>query len=560
MHMDTRANNILAPTQLWKDYDPYSEPLRPSYLKFEEEENYYVVAAYINGDKYGSQYTRIFIYGYMPKQTNFNTNIVFINDVMDQTFSIDNLKTYAIAGYGVFTFDYIGRTKEHSNYTLYPTPVAYANVADSKEHLTTANPTAKDTSFFVWDKVCMKVISLVKQLRGSDCKIILSGYKTGGDIALQVAAIDKRVNAVASFLNLGWKDYRNYPKLAQNLHMPIDDERKRWFAGCATESYLKFIKCPTLCVTTTNCSITSLDRIQDSMTILKGNKVPFSLSVLVGLSDSVSFRARSLLYGWTNTLVKGNKMPKNPEIDIKIDKLGTAVASITVDKSIEIDDIIVNYSYDELDSTLRSWSSTFADEAELKVNLPVYEETQIIFAYVTVNYKNGISLSSTQKHLTIQEDDIVQRLPVKKSRIIFQKSMGIDSWIVEIVDSMFHFYEPQIVTGPLNLSGITCEKGNLTTYSIGEYKLQSVSQNLLQFDAYAKTERDLVVEVVSGTYGKYVKYTAKAHLSSPNWEKISFKLSDFKDENFIPLKAWRDVKKLSFRNTNGVLLNNIIWV
>ena len=558
--MNNIENTILAPTQLWKDYDPYSEPLRPSYLKFEEEENYYAVAAYINGDKYGSAYARIFVYGYMPKQTNFNTNIVFINDVMDQTFSIDNLKTYAIAGYGVFTFDYIGRTKEHSNYTLYPASISYANFADSKDHISTANPTAKDTTFFVWDKVCMKVISLVKQLRGSDCKIILSGYKTGGDIALQVAAIDKRVDGVASFLNLGWKDYRNYPKLATSLHMPINDERKRWFAGCATESYLKFVKCPTLCVTTTNCSITSLDRIQDSMTILKGNKVPFSLSVLMGLSDSVSFRARSLLYGWASALVKGNKLPKNPEIDIKIDKLGSVIATVSLDQSAEVEDIIINYSYDELDSTLRSWSSKFIDNNDLKTTLPIYEETQIVFAYVTVNYKNGISLSSIQKHLAIPEDDIIQRLPVKKSRIIFQKSMGIDSWIVEIVDSMFHFYEPQIVTGPLNLSGITCEKGNLTTYSIGEYKLQSVSQNLLQFDAFAKGARDLVVEVVSGTYGKYKKYTAKVHLSSPRWEKVSLKLFDFKDENLIPLKTWRDVKKLSFQNTNGVLLNNIIWV
>ena len=117
MHMDTRANNILAPTQLWKDYDPYSEPLRPSYLKFEEEENYYVVAAYINGDKYGSQYTRIFIYGYMPKQTNFNTNIVFINDVMDQTFSIDNLKTIYLK-YGQFYLTMIVDPQKFENLEL----------------------------------------------------------------------------------------------------------------------------------------------------------------------------------------------------------------------------------------------------------------------------------------------------------------------------------------------------------------------------------------------------------------------------------------------------------
>ncbi len=558
--MDSTENVILAPTQLWKDYDPYFEPLRPSYLKFEETENYYDVAAYINGDKYGSSYIRIYVRGYMPKFANNNVNIIFINDVLDKTFSADNLKAYADAGYGVFAFDYAGKAENSTNYTLYPSQINYANYLDAKEHLNRANPTAKETSFFVWDTVCMKVISLVKQLKGDDCKIILSGYKTGADIALQVAAIDKRVNAVASFLNLGWKDYRNYPKLATNLQMKITDERKRWFAGCATESYLKFIKCPTLCVTTTNCSITSLDRIQDSMTILKANKVYCSLSVLLGLSDSVSFRARSLLYGWVSALSQGKKMPKNPDLELKIDKNGVMNTQISVDNSVEIDEIILNYSFDELDSTLRSWSSKYLTGDELKTTIPIYEETQMLFAYVTVNYKNGISLSSIEKYIPTPDEDAVTRLPVKKSRIIFQKNMGIDSWLVEIVGSMFQFYEPQIVQGPLSLSGITCEKGNLTTYSIGDYKLKSVTQNLLQFDAYSKTERNLVVEVCSGTYGKYVTYRATVKLNSPNWKKCSLKLSDFKDENLIPLKSWRDVKKLSFLNTSGVLLTNIIWV
>ncbi|MCR4874236.1 MAG: hypothetical protein K5923_00665 [Clostridia bacterium] len=553
-------NVILAPTQLWKDYDPYNEPLRPSYLKFEETENYYEVAAFINGDKYGSIYTRIYVYGYMPKTNKLNSNIIFINDVLDKTFSIDNLKAYADAGYGVFTFDYIGKTKLHHHYTLYPAKVYYANYQNVGEHLNRANPTAKDSAFYVWDKVCMKVISLVKQLRGSDCNITLTGYKTGADIALQVAAIDRRVNAVASFLNLGWKDYRNYPKLATSLHMPIDDERKRWFAGCATESYLKFIKCPTLCVTTSNCSLTSLDRIEDSINILKGNKVNFSLSILPGLSDSVSFRARSLLYGWMSSLTQKQKMPKNPDLELKLDKNGTIIASVNVDKSQDIDDIILNYSFDELDSTLRSWSFKYVENGDMKTSIPVYEETQIVFAYVTVNYKNGVSLSSAQRYITTPEDENIVRLPVKKTRIIFQPNMGIDGWLVEIVGSMFQFYEPQITKGPLDLFGITCERGNLTTYSIGEYRLKSVSQNLLQFDAYSKDKRNLCIEVCSGTYGKYVNYTANVALSTKGWTKYALKLSDFKDENLVPLKSWRDVKKLSFKDTNGVLLTNIIWV
>ena len=560
IRMDSSNNAILAPTQLWKDYDPIAEPLRPSYLECQESENYYAVEVYINGDKYDNSYTRIYVYGYMPKQTSFNSNIIFINDVMDKTFSIDNLKAYADAGYGVFTFDYIGKTNLHGHYTIYPDKVAYANYTESGEHLYRANPTAKDTSFFVWDKVCMKVIALIKQLRGDDCKIILSGYKTGADIALQVAAIDKRVDAVASFLNLGWKDYRNYPKLAQDLHMPIDDERKRWLAGAATESYLKFIKCPLLCVTTTNCSITSLDRIQDSVNILKGNRVPFALSVLPGLSDSISFRARSLLYGWVSSFTQNKKLPKIPDVDFKIDKNGNVIVSANIDKTSDVEDVIINYSYDELDSTLRSWSEKFLSSDDLKTTVPVYDETKILFAYVTVNYKNGISLSSTLKYLPLGEDAQVIRTAVKKTRIIFQKSMGIDDWIVEIVGSMFQFYEPQIVQGPLNLSGITCERGNLTTYSIGSYKLKSVTQNLLQFDACALSDRKLTVQVCSGTYGMYKTYTAHVNLEKDKWKKCSLKLFDFKDDNLVPLKSWRDVKKLAFIDASGVLLNNIIWV
>ena len=560
IRMESSDNLILAPTQLWKDYDPNAVPLRPSYLQFQESDNYYSVEVYINGDKYDDSYTRIYVYGYMPKETSFNTNIIFINDVLDKSFSADNLKAYADAGYGVFTFDYVGKTSLHGHYTIYPQPVAYANYVDAGTHLTHAIPTAKDTSFFVWDKVCMKVIALIKQLRGDDCKIILSGYKTGADIALQVAAIDKRVDAVASFLNLGWKDYRGYPKLAEDLHMPIDDERKRWLAGAATESYLKFIKCPLLCVTTTNCSITSLDRIPDSVNILKGNRSTFSLSVISGLGDSVSFRARSLLYGWVSALSQNKKLPKNPDVEFKIDKNGNVIAQASIDKTLDIEDVTVNYSFDELDSTLRSWFSKDVPIEDLKTTLPIYDETQILFAYITVNYKNGISLSSIVKYLRIPNDTQVVRNPIKKTRIIFQKNMGIDDWIVEIIGSMFQFYEPQIEQGPLNLSGLTCERGSLATYSIGSYKLKSISQNLLQFDACSIKDRKLLVEVCSGTYGMYKTYTAKVELKKDKWTKCSLKLFDFKDENLVPLKSWRDVKKLAFIDANGVLLNNILWV
>ena len=58
----------------------------------------------------------------------------------------------------------------------------------------------------------------------------------------------------------------------------------------------------------------------------------------------------------------------------------------------------------------------------------------------------------------------------------------------------------------------------------------------------------------------YTTYTAKVKLKKDKWQKCSLKLFDFKDQNLVPLKSWRDVKKLAFIDANGVLLNNIIWV
>ena len=60
-------NKIITPTQLWSNYDPLLEPLRPSFLNCVDNNNYTSFDIFINGDKYDNDNVRIYINAHIPK-------------------------------------------------------------------------------------------------------------------------------------------------------------------------------------------------------------------------------------------------------------------------------------------------------------------------------------------------------------------------------------------------------------------------------------------------------------------------------------------------------------
>ena len=233
---------------------------------------------------------------------------------------------------------------------------------------------------------------------------------------------------------------------------------------------------------------------------------------------------------------------------------------VNVDKSLDIEKIVVHYSYDEIDPLLRSWLSQPVTLAGLNTDIPVYNETQIVFAYVTVTYKEGFSLSSTPTYIYTPYDENFIRVNIPRSRIIYQKSYGTKGWIVEQTETILDFLEAQLEEGPLNITGITSPVGDLSTYTIGDYKYKSDAQNILQFDAASKEAKPLTVSIIAGTPGKYDTYYAVVNLNANKWTKCSLKMTNFKTKDMIPLREWGNIKKLSFKNINNTIINNIIWV
>lgn len=552
-------DKILTTTQLWSNYDPYAEPLRPSYLQLKDLDTHHYFEAYINGDSYSSKPVRIFIRGYLPKSSKFNANIIFAGD---STFGENHPsfeKVLTKKGYGVFSFDYIGYNKNSFEYTKYPEEIKFANLAYCGDHLTKATHGAENTCVFIWSKVLRRVINLVKQLRGDEAKIILAGYGDGADITWQVAAVDNRVNGLTTILNAGWKEFVKIPKWSDNLDLDFDDERKRWLTACSTQSYIKFVKCPCLILAASNCTRTSVDRLSDTIRLLAENKVDTTMNISPGQSGSISKQSHVLFYDWIDHISKSKKLPLMPVVKLT-EKDDSILAQIALDKSNEIDKITLHYSYDELDSRLRSWSTQLISMQGLKGLIPIYELTKCVFAYVTVEYKDGFEVSSVPvfHHLDLNKE--YNRRAVKRTRIIYQTTFGTSPWLVENTETYHEMIDPKIDIGPLGIAGITADSGDLSTYTIGEYKYKSENQNLLQFDASTEKDRVLTVCIIAGEVGHFERYFANVNIKEGKWIKCSLKLSDFKTKNLVPLKEWGNVKKLTFINVKDVLFNNIIWV
>ena len=553
-------SNLLTPRQLWSNYDPYKEPLRPSYLDITESQSYYHFKTYINGDSYDNEPIRIYVQCYIPKKSTFNSNIILMTDVGLHVEDDKQQENLANLGFGVFSFDYSGFTNSSSKFTHYPKSINYANYEYSNKDIFHDSVSPQNTPIFIWCKVCRKVINLIKQTRGDDSQIILTGYKLGADIAWQVAAIDKRVDAVAAFLNAGWQEFRNIPKLSNSALLPDkDDVSESWLSASSTQAYIKFVNCPALILAASNSPITSLDRIVDSANLIKSNGANICLNISAGQSNSMTKEAQILYLKWIDSLSKNTALPKLPKITISIYE-HSLMANLDVDKSQEIEKISVHYSYDELDSTLRSWSNRLVPLAGLKTDIPVYKETKIIFAFASVKYKNGFELTSLPTFYEIPQDANIERTEIKKSRIIYQKSFGPNGWIVEQSSVYVDIVEPKIVQGPFGVYGITTQIGNLSTYTIGEYKFKCENQNLLQFDVCSSKSRELTVEITSGSNGVYNLFYSTITIPENVWTKCSLKVSDFKTKDLVPLKEWGNIKKLTFLNVDNALFNNIIWI
>ncbi len=550
-------NIILTPLQIWQDYDPEEAPLQISFRDFRKQNGRIAFEAFFNGDVYTDGAPRIFINGSYP--TSVSPKIaIYIKDGAGTPPPDTFVNGFIDRGFGFICFDYNAGNPDVLRRSRYPESVKYGELSHSEGHMSVAEPTAKDSCQYLWTRITRRVITFIKTL-SKDCRIVLVGAREGADMLWQTAAMDKRVDAAVSINNAGWREYEDIFRFDENAEpMQLTDERERWFAGCASQTYARYVECPCLLVCGSNNPISSIDRIENTLSLIDNERVYCTVCPNTGL-----LLPQSALHTQLNFIdfydSKVPRLKKSPDCALAIED-DMLVAKLTVDAPLAAKEISVWYAFDELDGTIRNWNKIILPQNGCKrCEIPVAESAQCAFVFVNVEYDDGSLLSSFEEFIKLPES--VKRVLTRRTHIIYERKNGTGCFVSENSDHYLSCTAPFLKAGAYDILGITCEDADITTYSVGEDKYLRTDESLLQFDAYSPRTTTVEVRVCNKENGKKVFYTAVCTVNGDGeWTKCSLSPSSFKTQTLAPLKGWSNIKSLSFHKINGVIFKNILWV
>lgn len=550
-------NLILTPLQIWQDYDPEAAPLQISFTDFKKKGGRISFEAFFNGDKFEDGAPRIFVSGSYPTSVSPKI-VVYIKDGTGNPPPSNYVNAFIERGFGFIEFDYNADNADSTRRSRYPESVKYGEIAHSEGHYSVAEPNAKGSCQYLWTTVTRRVITLVKTL-SEDCKIVLIGAREGADMLWQTAAMDKRVDAAIAINNAGWREYADIFRFDEDAEpIQMTDERERWFAGCAGQTYARYVECPVMLVCGSNNPLTSIDRVESTLSLVDSDRVYCTVSPNTGL-----LLPQYSLSGQLNFVEhfdsKAPLLKKSPDLELAVEN-DLMIANLTVDAPLAAKEISVWYSFDELDGTIRNWNKIILPQNGCKrCELPVPENAQCVFAFVNVEYDDGTVLSSYEDFSKIPED--AKRVLTRRTHIIYERKNGVGCFVADNSSHYLACTTPFLKSGAYDILGITCENADITTYSVGEDKYLRTDESLLQFDAYSPVKTSVEVRVCNKENGKKVMYTAVCTVNGDGeWTKCSLSPSSFKTPTLAPLKGWSNIKSLSFHKIDGVLFKNILWV
>lgn len=547
----------MSPSQLWANYDADAVRLKSNFLKYDTDENGVVdFEVYLSCEETdGNAPILAYCYGKIPKQNSKNATLIYITGYKTDK-STEIIDTYLPKGYGVVFFDYMGDSPK-PKHTVYPPHLDYANYIRSGKHLDGFEKSPKDSCVFIWSKICRNVITFVKKLLGDDNKIYMRSSLEGGNILWQVAGIDRRIDGIIAADNAGWAECRGlfrFDASAEEYNFP--DEKLKWMSACSPQSYAKFVTCPILFISGTNSTLTSIDRVEKTLSLTSGH--PATRACLcANLANTMNASAMTSMSIWLDNVLENKPISNAPTVNFDI-KDGKLVVSMDYDRSLEINRLMIYHCYDEINSELRQWNRNAVTSDNSSVEVPVRDGDKRIFAFASVYYADGQFYSSLPVMIDLKDKDLT-RTPFKRSHIIYERKHGINAWVVD--NNKGEYFLPEFKTGAFEITGVTAQKGNLSTYSISDKIFENNENSLFQFDCYCEQSRSLTVEMcVETSLFKYEYYRAEVKLNGGEWQKIALSHNDFKTKDLVPLKDWAKVKKLSYLNINDTLIGHIIWV
>ena len=177
------AFSILTPVTLWKDFDD-ALPLCEEIVGETQEDGITVRDVCFYGRQVGEERVKIYARYSFPAGAA-RLPVVMVLFEAGMAFDERFVQRFLSSGYGVLCVDYCGENGRELH-TRYPAAIDYANYVRAGEHVTRANPTARETSWYEWAAVARYAARYLAS-REEVTAAGAIGMRTGGEVLFKIA-------------------------------------------------------------------------------------------------------------------------------------------------------------------------------------------------------------------------------------------------------------------------------------------------------------------------------------------------------------------------------------
>ena len=555
---------LLTPTEIWEGFNPVKEGTETSIISSREKDNIVAADVFFTSEKTASGRVRAYArISYDSRWRDARPALILLPS-HDSTRRYDDITASLVkAGYVVCICDYLGgEHEEGAPRTTYPKELAFAQAPECFSRLYTVTTTGRETPWFVWAKLARRAITMLAELRYVDAERIgLIGVDIGAQIAWQAAGMDGRVRALVPINGGGYLWRRGVPRFPGGAReLPSDDEERAYSAGVGAETYAKLVSCPTYFIVSSNSVHTDVDRAGDIFDLVPApSKV---LLVVRGSASQISVSAYDSLIIWLRKNFAHDSAPlPAPEVLFRTDERNLYL-HLKCDPSAEP---AAYFSAGEPVSFARTWtplsSPQTVGDGELAYRVPVANADDLVVAFATVKYPDGILASSRVAGIMPSAAGVRSAAAAETAspRIVYTNAMGKGLFWVTTDD---FFLDESVLTvkkGPFDIAGVGTSKGTLVLCRTSHGDFSCEKNAVMQMDIFSAEEKTVTFSFLS--YPDLVRYDCCVHLAGGDfWQKVKLCASECKSENGKPLSKFGICKQLLISGAENVLFNNIVWI
>lgn len=551
-----------SPVTLWRDFDSEALELDVEVVESGEKDGLIYTYQYFNGEKCPDGNSRVYSL-FVYKKGKKDLPAVLLLGEPDKRMDVRHAEYWANKGYAVLVFDNAGEGDDAERFTLYPKSIDYANIRRAGRHATNCYTNAKETSWYHWAINTRRAVTFLEKSEVVDVESIgLVSTSYASYIACMVAAFEKHLSVCAVVFGVCYQELDVNDSPISREQSEEAEERERWFAAIAPQSYLIHMRTPFYLCVGSNSGTSDLDKTYRSFELIP-EQTPKAIWIAHKTTDDGNPIFLKNLEKWLTLRLKKQIDPElMPEVDFKVmNKKLNIIVRVPDDEAVT--DVTVYFARETKKSDTRNWRELEIERVAdgiYRAKVQVFDKKKSCFAYCDVRYRGGMVLSGNL--IEIKPDDVKNVSADRPGKLIYNYQMGEGDFLVydpyqKDFNNYFGDNSLEVKTGAQNLKGLAGKV--FATFALNDPKYLKHEDSLLTFDVYSEKEQNLLVTCVVD-YGKKQRLfsVTKKLLGVDMWQKVCVSTNELKGDVGRRPSGWGDCEVLCIKADDEILINNLL--